>query len=180
LNFSTNKTDLHDITEILLKVALKTISLTLYTRKWKVICFIIWCWFHTQFIYFAQFSMFLYVIEMFTTLLGHSQYRHWHWHHCILQFLKYVVIIIKAKADLIWCWLFCVCRLVFLLLKLLNYLAFQSLDFERTWWRLIQKCSVCTKLDTFYYYYFVFTNHDLVRIQDIETHFPICFWNNLQ
>jgi hypothetical protein len=110
--------------KISLKVALNTIALTLYTSKWQILCFIIWCWFHTQFIYFAQFSMFLYVIEMFTTLLGQSQYRHWHWHHCILQFLKNVVIIIKAKADLIWCWLFCVCRLVFLLPKLLNYLAF--------------------------------------------------------
>ena len=137
------------VTELSLKVALNTITLTLYTSKWKILCFIIWCWFHTQFIYFAQFSMFLYVIEMFTTLLGQSHYRHWHCYHCILQFLKNVVIIIKAKADLSWSWLFCVCRLVFLLLKLLNYLAFQSLDLERTWWRLIQKLSVCTKLDIY-------------------------------
>jgi len=123
VNFSTNKTDLHDITEILLNVALDTIVLTLYTSKWKVICFIIWCWFHTKFIYFAQFSIFLYVIEMFTILLGQSHYRHWHWYHCILQFLKNVVIIIKAKPDLNRFWLFCVCRLVFLLPKLFNYLA---------------------------------------------------------
>jgi hypothetical protein len=30
--FSTNKTDCHNITEMLLKVALNTITLTLYTR----------------------------------------------------------------------------------------------------------------------------------------------------
>jgi len=33
--------------------------------------------------------------------------------------------------------------------KTLNYLAFQSLDFERTWWRLLQKRVVCTKFDIY-------------------------------
>ena len=31
--------------------------------------------------------------------------------------------------------------------KTLNYLAFQSFDFERTWWRLCYKRIVCTKFD---------------------------------
>ena len=34
--------------------------------------------------------------------------------------------------------------------KTLNYLAFQSFDFERTWWRLFQKGVVCTKFDMIY------------------------------
>ena len=33
--------------------------------------------------------------------------------------------------------------------KLLNYLAFKSFDHERTWWRLIQKRVVCTKIDIY-------------------------------
>jgi len=37
-------------------------------------------------------------------------------------------------------------RLVIYLLKT-YYLVFQSFDFERTWWRFIQKCIVQTKLD---------------------------------
>jgi hypothetical protein len=32
-------------------------------------------------------------------------------------------------------------------LKTLNYLAFQSFDFEHTWWRLFQKCVVHIKFD---------------------------------
>ena len=35
----------------------------------------------------------------------------------------------------ILCWSFC-----FIVPKTLNYLAFQSSDFDRTWWRLFQKC----------------------------------------
>jgi len=33
--------------------------------------------------------------------------------------------------------------------KALNYLAFQSFDFERTWWRLFQKRVVRTKYDIY-------------------------------
>ena len=36
----------------------------------------------------------------------------------------------------------------------LNYLAFQSLDFERTWWRLLQKRVVRTKLDIYVFIIF--------------------------
>jgi hypothetical protein len=39
--------------------------------------------------------------------------------------------------------------LVYLLAKLLNYLAFQPFDFERTWWRLFQKRIVRTKFDIY-------------------------------
>ena len=39
--------------------------------------------------------------------------------------------------------------------KNLNYLAFQSFDFECTWWRLFHKRVVCTKLDI---YVFIITN----------------------
>ena len=35
--------------------------------------------------------------------------------------------------------------------KTLIYLAFQSLDFERTWWRLFQKRVVRTKFDIYVY-----------------------------
>ena len=35
--------------------------------------------------------------------------------------------------------------------KTLNYLAFQSFDFERTWWRLIQKRVVRTKFDIYFF-----------------------------
>ena len=33
--------------------------------------------------------------------------------------------------------------------KLLYYLAFQSFDFERTWWKLFQKCVMHTKFDIY-------------------------------
>jgi len=37
----------------------------------------------------------------------------------------------------------------FLLPELLNYFAFQSLDFERTWWKLFQKRVMLTKFDIY-------------------------------
>ena len=49
--------------------------------------------------------------------------------------------------DLSKFWLSCLGPLVFVLTKLLNYLAFQSFDFECTWWRLFQKHVVGTKFD---------------------------------
>ena len=46
-------------------------------------------------------------------------------------------------------WIFCLRFLVFLLPICLNYLTFQSVDFQRTWWRSFQKRVVCTKLDIY-------------------------------
>jgi hypothetical protein len=37
--------------------------------------------------------------------------------------------------------------------KTLNYLAFQSFDFERTWWRLFQKRDVRTKFDIYVFFF---------------------------
>ena len=39
----------------------------------------------------------------------------------------------------------------FIASKTFNYLAFQSFDFERTWWRLLQKCVVHTKFDIYFF-----------------------------
>ena len=47
----------------------------------------------------------------------------------------------------------------FIVPKTLNYLAFQSFNFERTWWRLFQKCVVRTKLDIY-----VFMTNTFVQI----------------
>jgi hypothetical protein len=33
--------------------------------------------------------------------------------------------------------------------ELLNCLSFQTLDFERTWWRSFQKCGMCTQFDIY-------------------------------
>jgi len=46
-------------------------------------------------------------------------------------------------------------------LEMRYYLAFQSFDFERTWWRLFQKRVVRTKFDIF-----VFTNILILAISD--------------
>ena len=44
--------------------------------------------------------------------------------------------------------LYCLGPLLFFFApKTLNYLVFQSFDFQRTWWRLVQKRVVCTKFD---------------------------------
>jgi len=37
----------------------------------------------------------------------------------------------------------------FLVSKTLNYLAFQTFDFDRTWWRLYQKVVVYVKFDIY-------------------------------
>jgi hypothetical protein len=42
-----------------------------------------------------------------------------------------------------------VCHMQLLLPKLFNYLAFQSFNFERTWWKLFQKDVVRTKFDIY-------------------------------
>jgi hypothetical protein len=46
--------------------------------------------------------------------------------------------------------------------KTLNYLAFQSFDFERTWWRLVQKRVVRTTFDIYIFIslFRVFRTHD--------------------
>ena len=46
--------------------------------------------------------------------------------------------------------------------KALNYLAFQSFDFDRTWWKLFQKRVVRTKFDN---YVFIIQTY----IQSLET-----------
>ena len=43
----------------------------------------------------------------------------------------------------------------FIFPKSLNYLAFQSSDFERIWWRLFQKHVMCTKLDIYVFIWIV-------------------------
>ena len=48
-----------------------------------------------------------------------------------------------------WFWRSCLGLLLCLLPKLLNYLAFQPPDLERTWWRLFQKRVVRTKFDIY-------------------------------
>jgi hypothetical protein len=37
----------------------------------------------------------------------------------------------------------------FIVLKIFNYLAFQSFDFERTWWKLFQKRTIGTNVDIY-------------------------------
>jgi hypothetical protein len=65
LRYFTNKTDRHDITELLLKVALKTIPLICYFRVWKFDgCYIICCcgWlFFQSFLCNYQFSIVTYI-----------------------------------------------------------------------------------------------------------------------
>ena len=62
--------------------------------------------------------------------------------------------------------------LVYLLAKRLNYLAFQSFDFERTWWSLFQKRVVRTKFDT----YVLLTNK---KLDSSETIFLLIFVENI-
>ena len=50
-------------------------------------------------------------------------------------------------------------------LPLLNYLAFQSLDFERTWWKLFQKRVVRTKLDIYVFTTRLSTYYLMPRIE---------------
>ena len=72
-----------------------------------------------------------------------SSHRHGLLHICIIQiyssflllFLYYDVINLGPS--------------VFVLPKILNYLAFQSFDLECIWWRLFQKRAVCTRLDIY-------------------------------
>jgi hypothetical protein len=112
---STNKTDRHDITEILLKVALYQTS--------------------TKIIFFPTVTIKLWSVlysdaapDPILVLLLYSQ------HVCLFTGnyfgagleLTFVVFSIHN----------CNIKLVF---KTLNYLAFPSFDFERTWWMLFQK-----------------------------------------
>ena len=63
------------------------------------------------------------------------------------KFDIYVCITIIDIGDLIQFWLSCLNLLVYILQRLLNYLAFQSLDYELTWRKLFQKRVIHTKLD---------------------------------
>ena len=47
-----------------------------------------------------------------------------------------------------------------------DYLVFQYFDLVRTWWRLFQKCVICTKFDTFLLH--------LSFLQNI--HIKKCYW----
>ena len=71
----------------------------------------------------------------------------------LFDFLQYFVFTriyhTYSWGDLSLFWLSCLGLLVLVLPKLLNYLAFQSFDFERTWWRLFQKDVVRTKFDIY-------------------------------
>ena len=74
-----------------------------------------------------------------------------HWHDLIdifmmkkIQFLKNIIIIItKVFGFSVYAVWFCCCQ------GFLNYLTFQSFDFERTRWRLSQKRVVRTKLNIY-------------------------------
>ena len=52
-------------------------------------------------------------------------------------------------SDLRRFWFPCLCPLVYLLQKLLSYVAFQSFDRECTWGMLFQKPVVCTRFDIY-------------------------------
>jgi hypothetical protein len=67
----------------------------------------------------------------------------------------YVTLVDKAR----WCY----CSQTFKLL------AFQSLDFVRTWWRLFQKRIVRTKLDIYVLFYYK-TLHRNLQIEQHEHH----------
>jgi len=62
-----------------------------------------------------------------------------------------LAVVITQKSKLLlriaWFWLFCFDPLVFLFPNIV--LAFQSSDFENTWWRLFQKHVVCATLDIY-------------------------------
>ena len=74
-----------------------------------------------------------------------------------LQFLNYIIII-KSKVILplaAYFWLYCICPLVFLLLKtFILFGFFNYFDFECTWWRLFQKCVVRTKFDIYIVHFY--------------------------
>jgi len=48
-------------------------------------------------------------------------------------------------------------------LQLLNYLAFQSFNYRRTWWRLFQKRAMCTNLEIIIYV-FIFRWYWFIKI----------------
>jgi hypothetical protein len=54
----------------------------------------------------------------------------------------------KSLRGLAFCVCFNICNGIYTRITL-NYLAFQSFDFEHIWWRLFQKRVVCTKLDIY-------------------------------
>ena len=57
--------------------------------------------------------------------------------------------------------------------KTLNYLSFQSLDFECTWWKLSQKRVVCTKFDIHVFLIFLLWKGPLTF-----TYSVVSVWNN--
>ena len=68
-------------------------------------------------------------------------------------------------------WLSCFGSLVLLLPKLLNYLAFESFDFERTSWRLFQKRVVRTKFDIYVFiFYYCPCSIDYISFLNSDSH----------
>ena len=71
---------------------------------------------------------------------------------CLLEILNYVIIIktnvLLPQAYMTSADLATIFR-SFCFIALINYLAFQSFDFQCTWWWLFQKCAVCTKFDIY-------------------------------
>ena len=68
---------------------------------------------------------------------------------------------LKYKPDFTLC-ILCRPLIGFIASNTLNYLAFQSFDFEHTWWRLFQKRVVRTKLDINVFIFFR-SNMSLIR-----------------
>jgi hypothetical protein len=54
---------------------------------------------------------------------------------------------------------------------LVNYLAFQSFDFERTWWRLFQKSVVYSEFDIYVFIIWLKQNGDLFTLGIPQTLF---------
>ena len=79
-------------------------------------------------------------------------------------------------------WLPCLGPFVFLLLKRLNYLAFQSFDIERAWWRLFQKRVVRTKYDIYVFIetmiitFIMETSMTWNKSGHFSTYKYLCFW----
>jgi hypothetical protein len=64
-------------------------------------------------------------------------------------------------SDLSRFWLFCLDPIIHSQ-RPLAYLAFQSFDVQRTWWRLFEKRVVCTKLDVYVFMHALFISFILL------------------
>ena len=82
--------------------------------------------------------------------------RHWHGllHILIIEIYssKIMSLLLKlssAIGDLSWPWLSCLGSLVYCFQTLLNYLALQYFDIERSWWRLRNVLCALNLISTF-------------------------------